>query len=145
MKPELGAAFSPAFGGRPAHMSAVDFVLWSRFRRGLPTSWRQVWFDVAVGSGAGVGAAVEANVAAAWTRITRKRVDVVADAVSGWVLVEIRGAAGPGAIGSLLSYRRLWLDDPPDARAVSMLLVTDLFPDDLASVLNEYGIALALV
>ncbi len=145
MRPDLGVAVAAEFAGRPAHMSAVDFVLWQRFRRRFPLAFAAVYFDVAVGPGAPVVAGTTPAAAESWSRITRQRVDVVGEGSAGWVLIEIRGAAGPGALGSLVVYRSLWQEDPPDARPVRLWLVTDTFADALGPVLRESGIELFLV
>ena len=145
MPPELGPALAVTFAGRPAHMSAVDFVLWQRFRRLFPPVFDRLYFDVAVGPGAAGAPDTPDNVAAAWQRITRHRIDVVGESPSAWILIELRAAAGPGALGSLLVYRDLWLADPPDARPIRLWLVTDIFPDALKPSLDAASIRLFLV
>jgi hypothetical protein len=142
---ELGKAYGLDFAGHPAHMSAIDFVLWRRLRARGDFVFDRVFFDVGVGAGAVPDGEVSVEVAVAWRRLTRHRIDVVGETASGWTLVEIRGAAGPGAIGSLLTYRSLWRDDPPDDRPVHLVLVTDLFPENLLSVLAEFSIQLVVV
>lgn len=145
MKPDFGGAFDPSFGGRPAHMSAVDFILWQRFKVRFPLPFERVYFDVAVGPGAPGGPGVEQKVLDAWTRITRQRVDVVGELPASWTLVEVRGNAGPGALGSLVVYRNLWQEDPPDPRALTLWLVTDAFPEALVPSLAREGIQLFVV
>ena len=142
---ELGKAYGLEFAGHPAHMSAIDFVLWRRLRARGDLVFDRVFFDVGVGSGAVDDRVVSVELAAAWRRLTRLRVDVVGETPFAWTLVEIRGAAGPGAIGSLLTYRSLWRDDPPDDRSVNLVLVTDLFPENLVAVLAEFSIHLVVV
>lgn len=145
MPVDLGPSFSVAFEGRPPHMSAVDFVLWQRFRRARGVAFLRLFFDVGVGEGSPAGVGASESVVRAWRRITQSRIDVVGEVGDSWVLIEIRGAAGPGAIGSLLVYRDLWVADPPDARPVSLWLVTDLFPDNLLGTLRSHAIRLILV
>src|SRR3990170_2010060 len=126
MPPDLGIPFPLDFAGIPPHMSSIDFVLWQRFRQRNILSALRLYFDVAVGRGAEAGSEVAENLRAAWQRITRSRIDVVSEGVVGWTLFEIRGSAGPGALGSILLYRDLWLADPPDRREITLVLVTDL-------------------
>ena len=145
MRPDFGEPYGADFAGHPAHMSAIDFVLWRRLRARGDLVFDRVFFDVAVGRGVDSAPDVAAGIRAAWARLTRLRIDVVSESASVWTLVEIRGAAGPGAIGSLLTYRSLWRDDPPDDRPVNLVLVTDLFPENLLPVLAEFSILLLVV
>ena len=133
------------FAGRPAHMSALDFVLWQRWRRLGPLPYLVLYVDVAVGPGADAGAGVDPVLVAAWSRITRQRIDVVGESAVGWAIIEIRAAAGPGALGSLMVYRDLWLSDPPDPRPVSLILVTDSIAEALKPSLVASGVSLVLV
>jgi hypothetical protein len=126
-------------------MSAIDFVLWQRFRLRNRLPFVRVYYDVAVGEGAIPGAASSPELLAAWSRITRPRVDVVGEALNAWTVIEIRGGAGPGAIGSLLVYRDLWSADPPDQRPVALWLITDVFPQNLVGSLALANIQLHLV
>jgi hypothetical protein len=145
VKPDFGSSFAPTFAGRPAHMSSVDFVLWMRLQHKGPLPFERLFFDVAVGEGAAAPGDSPANVRAAWQRISRPRIDVVGEHAAGWTLLELRGAAGPGAIGSLIVYRDLWLVDPPDDRPVELVLVTDVFPTNLELSLGKADIRLMLV
>lgn len=126
-------------------MSAIDFELWKRFRLRFGLPFEALFFDVAVGRGAPPTPDVTPEVAAAWQRLTRQRLDVVGESGAGWTIIELRGAAGPGAIGSLIVYRDLWQDDPPDARPLALWLVTDLFPENLQLTLGLQSIRLFLV
>jgi len=141
----LGQRFGVDFAGLPAHMSAIDFVLWQRYKRQAPLVASGLYFDVSVGEGVDVGQAVDPGVARAWSRLTAHRIDVVEEHADHWVILELRGAAGPGAIGSLVVYRSLWQVGPPDDRRVDLVLVTDTFSDNLRSSLVAQGIRLILV
>lgn len=142
---DFGKPYGLQFAGHPAHMSAVDFVLWRRLRAGGSLVFDRVFFDVAVGRGAVPAGEASPAVIAAWQRLTRLRVDVVGETPDNWTLLELRGNAGPGAVGSLLAYRNLWNQDPPDDRPVKLWLVTDLFPENLLGVLSEFSIQFTVV
>jgi hypothetical protein len=145
MPPDLGRPFLVDFSGVPPHMSALDFVLWNRFRVRNPLPFLRLYFDVAVGQGADTGTLVDPALQAAWKRVTQQRVDVVGEFLASWTIIEIRAAAGPGAIGSLLVYRDLWLSDSPDARPLSLWLVTDSISSNLSRTLALNSIRLFLV
>lgn len=145
MVPDFGSEFLPTWAGRPAHMSAVDYVLWRRFWPRYAALFSRVYFDVAVGVGVGAESGVSESVRVAWERVTRPRIDVVGRRGDSWVIIELRGAAGPGAIGSLIVYRDLWLEDAPDMVRLELWLVTDVFPKNLVGSLEKAGIRLFLV
>jgi len=126
-------------------MSAVDYVLWQRYRRRNPLPFVRLFFDVGVGRGVVPQGDVPENVKRSWERITQQRIDVVGESSGGWTILELRGAAGPGAIGSLLAYHSLWLADPPDDRPLSLVLITDTFSDNLRPALVAQQIQLVLV
>lgn len=142
---DLGARFPIEFKGFPPHMSAIDSVLWRRFRGVQNLPFLGLYFDVAVGRGAPGDVALPAVVQDAWERLTRLRCDVVGEAVDHWTIIELRGAAGPGAIGSLVVYETLWAQDPPDQRPVELWLVTDQFAENLRDSLARFSIKLFLV
>ncbi len=126
-------------------MSALDWILWQRFRRTHLLAFLRVYYDVAVGPGSPAGETAGTAVGEAWAAITKQRIDVVGESGAKWTIVEVRAHAGPGAIGSLISYAHLWKVDPPDLRDVDLWLITDNFPDPLRSVLDAQGITLWLV
>jgi len=126
-------------------MSAVDFVLYKRLVAQGPLPFERVFFDVAVGDYSAPGGDVAPNVLAAWQRISRLRIDLLGEHPAGWTIIELRGAAGAGAIGSLIVYRDLWLADPPDDRPIELVLVTDVFPNNLELSLGKADIRLMLV
>lgn len=142
---ELGARFAPDFVGIPPHVSQEDFRLWERFRRAHGGEYVAFYFDVSLGEGEQAEPGVAANVAAAWRRLTRFRVDVVGDRGDSWDLIELRRNAGPGAIGALQTYSTLWWAGPPDQRALRVLLVTDRMARDAQAVARLAGIEVRLL
>lgn len=137
---DLGNPFSPAFLGAPPHISVEDLALWERWRRRYATRYRRFYFDVAVGQGEIAPPGTLEKVAAAWTRLTRLRVDVLGDRGDAWVLIELRPHAGPGAIGALQSYSTLLLGNLPDERSLVVMLVTDTCSRDIKAVAGVAGI-----
>ncbi len=140
MPVDLGPRFSPDFAGIPPHMSQNDLVLWEQFRRTIPDTYRGLFFDVALGTGQTPIPGTPLAIANAWRRLSRFRADLVVDTPGGWIIVEVRPNAGPGAIGALQVYTTLWRQDPPDARVVKPLLITDDCSDDIKAVSGLAGI-----
>ena len=141
----LGQAFATDWRGRPAHMSALDFVLWQRFRGPNLGGFSRIYFDVGLGGETATGPDVSEAVAGAWSRLTAFRADVVGFALDHWTIIELRAAAGPGALGSLITYQSLWAQSPPDTLPVELWLVTDSMSTGLKPSLAAAGIKLFLV
>ena len=145
MPPTLGRAFPPSWDGYPPHMSPKDYTLWQPYRRDhLPTA-TALYFDVALGRGEIPDAPALPPIEAMWSRVTSFRADCIIDSPRSWTLVELRDNAGAGALGAVLLYADLWAADPPDARPITLELVTNHLHPDLARTLRRYGIRLTIV
>lgn len=141
----LGRAYPTDWQGHPPHMSVRDFQLWRRFQHAHPTIATAYYFDVALGNGALDAQAPASKLDGMWTRLTSFRADVIADTGAGWCLIELRDNAGPGALGSLITYCHLWKADPPDTRPVACWLVTNRIHPDLEELLPNHDIILQVV
>ncbi len=137
---DLGAPFLGSFVGIPPHIAAEDLALWERFRRRFASAYRRFYFDVAVGQGEAAPAGTLEKLAAAWSRLTKLRLDVLGDRGDAWVLIELRPHAGPGALGALQAYSSLLLGGLPDARPLVVMLVTDSCSRDIKAVAGAAGI-----
>lgn len=121
-------------------MSTQDYTIWQRFRRVLPSTTRGLYFNVRLGSGRDLPDDTSDHWRDRWRTLTAKRADVVIEQPDGWLLVELRENAQLNAIGRLLGYRKLWTDEPPDARPLSLLLVTNVLDPDVRDLAADHGI-----
>ncbi len=131
MKPDLGIPYEPTWSGAPPHMAPFDLPLWTRYHRAHANEWTAVYYDVALGEGATFPEKFPLVQEPMWRRITKQRADAVILKPTGWTIVEVRPAAGPAALGALLSYVALWQADPPDSQPLAWLLITDVDNADL--------------
>ena len=137
MPPDFGHQYDPAWTGTPPHMAPLDVLLWERCRSNFSAETLRWYFDVAVGEGSGIHAALPDPYALAYYRLTRKRIDAVAESADVWNLLELRPNAGLGALGAIQTYRSLWERDPPDHRPAIAWLITDRAePDTLRTAVN---------
>jgi hypothetical protein len=72
--------------------------------------------------------------------MTALRADVVLEFPTHWLIVELRGHAGASALGAVLTYVGLWKKEPPDARPVSGLIVTDFVNGDAVAAADAAGV-----
>ncbi len=145
MPPDLRTRFDISWQGRPAHMSSKDYAIWQRFRREYGVGFSALYYDVGLGTMLTTPHDPNAPVNRMWARLTAFRADVVGESPEHWTLIEIRDNAGPGAIGSLITYRDLWLRDPPDERPLRLWLVTDAIHADLRPSLRALDVELYVV
>jgi len=139
---DMGQPFPTDFEGVPPHISSEDFQLWERWRRRFAKQYKWFFFDVAIGEGAAIPPGTPENVGRAWQRLTRLRLDLLADRGDEWHLIEFRPHAGPGAIGALQSYHTLILGQLPDDRPIVAIAVTDGCSQDIKAVAGLSGMRL---
>lgn len=145
MPTDLKRRFSPSFTGRPQQLSALDFQLWLAYRLTLPPDTIALYFDVGLGDGRPAPPGTDPATQQQWRVITQKRADVLVELPDRWLLVELRETAQPNAIGRLLTYRTLWLDDPPDQRPLNLQLVTNSPDPDVERLAAAHDIAYIII
>lgn len=145
MKPTLGDPFPPDWPGYPEQMSAEDHQIWLRFRELYSQEFKAFYFSVHVGEPIMWTEGLEEELALMVEHISRRRIDAVGEKDHEWWLIEFRKDAGPGAIGSILTYKILWEEDPPDNRPVVPVIVTDVMDVNIFRVCNKLNIVYLVV
>lgn len=131
MSVDLGQFFPFDWQGRPPHISPRDFVLWERFFIQHAKSFLGFHFDVSLGTPGVVPPNTDPSLIKMWERITLKRIDVVGVRSDQWWLMEFRPAAAGASLGAVITYRDLWISNPPDSKSVIAAIVTDIPDPDL--------------
>lgn len=142
MPPRLGQLFPVTFAGKPPHMVGRDLGIWAQWRRRLPFPYRGFHFDVSLGTPPEPDQAISSPANRAWEALLARRIDAVGILPEGWDIIEIRRGAGAAAIGTLKGYGFLWRKDPPDARRIRLILVTDQVDEDTRAQVASEGIVL---
>ena len=145
MKPDFGASFLPEWEGIPPAMPTGDLGIWLRYRSQLLGMYDRVFFNARVGEPVPVPEGLPPEIEKMAIETSRRRIDVVAEEVLGWLIVELKKNAGTDALGQILMYKSLWLSDPPDARPVEMAIVSDRINKDLKASCQFYNIKLIAV
>ena len=145
MKPELGPSFSPEWEGIPPAMPTGDLGIWLRYRSQLLGMYDRVFFNVRVGEPVPVPEGLPPEIEKMAIETSRRRIDVVAEGILDWLIVELKFNAGADALGQILMYKALWLSDPPDTRLVEMAIVSDRENKDLKIACQFYKIKLIIV
>ena len=142
---ELGKLFLNDWRGRPPHMSSQDIPLWDRFQEKHGSTFSGFYFDVALGTPSDVPDGTPENLTKMWVRITSKRIDAVGVKPDEYWIIEARPEAAAGALGTILTYRSLWLKDPPDKLPIRGVIISDVFDPDIIDQAKFHDITLIVV
>jgi hypothetical protein len=126
-------------------MSPEDVRIWDRYLPLIRDQVSAMYFDVGLGSGATLPETEPENYRRMWKRNTQKRADVLAVVDNELWLIELRYAASSSAIGRLLMYRLLYLQDPKLGKSLRLILVTDQYDADVELAATAAGITYLIV
>ena len=127
------------------HMLAEDTGVWSAYLADPIAPISEVWYDVHVGKAMEVTAGaseIEKKVAAG---ISRKRIDVVCRVGGGFWVVEIKPFGSMLALGQVLSYHRLFVDEYAPPGEVWPVIVCFEADVDLLDEFEALGVAVITV
>lgn len=127
------------------HMLAEDTAVWSKYLADPVIAIREVWYDVHVGQGMllPVGASdLDKRIAAG---VSRKRIDVVADVQGVLWVIEVKPAANMVALGQVLSYTRLFIEEYRPTQEVRAVVVCDRIDEDLLDEFEADGVMVITV
>jgi len=145
MPPRLGQLYPVSFAGKPPHMAGRDLGIWAKWRTQLPFPYQGFYFDVALGTPPAADPQMMPQVNRAWEFLLAKRIDAVGVLPDAYHIIEIRRGADQPAIGTLEGYGFLWNRDPPDSRAIKLILVTDSIEADTRAFAESKGIEVITV
>lgn len=122
------------------HMLPAEVRRWDTFldRFGMPEG--AVSYDVHLGKGAPIDPSWPEWMAIMVRALSTHRVDVVVERPDEVVIIEVKGVAGMGAVGQLLGYEALWMQERGLGRPVRLLLVCERVEADMKSVFGWYEI-----
>ncbi|MBA7540029.1 hypothetical protein ES705_32318 [subsurface metagenome] len=122
------------------HMLAEDTEVWSKYLAAPVHRITEVWYDLHVGGPvAGVKPEDKLGMRIA-SGITRKRIDVVARVGGGWWVVEIKPFASMLALGQVLSYTRMFIEEYRPIEEVKSVVVCDAVDPDLLDEFEADGV-----
>ena len=122
-------------------MLAEDTAVWSKYLASPLVPIKELWYDVHVGAPVRIPAEasdMDRRIAAG---ISRKRIDVVCRVGGGFWIVEVKPRANMVALGQVLTYSRLFVQDYSPRGEVWPVIVCDSADEDLVSQFDELGVA----
>lgn len=146
------AGLSPAWRGKPHHMTGPEMVLMYAWLDTSPRGLKRIWYDVAMD---GVPAAVTAagnpptdddgKYQRMWQRLNAKRCDAILDWGLDYQIVELRPRVVPQTIGELHQYRYLSAAEWPNLMFRRPMLITSIIDYMLRATVNASDIELVVL
>lgn len=127
--------------GQPAHMSPWDFQLWRHYRKRLNDDITAVFYDVGLGGQIINDPYLSDEMKRDWMRLTQKRLDVLLQTPDQWIIIELRRNATSSALGRLLQYKTLWIQESTGHTVPLLRLVTNQPDRDLEYLCSLHDIA----
>lgn len=121
-------------------MLIQDVPVWYRFLKAWGESIDSLFYDCLLG-GVTLTALEETDpMKRMWRATTAKRADAIAETRSEIWLIEVSDYPGMRAIGQLLTYQTLWIEDPKIDKLERTLLVAGKIDSDIAAAAGKIGI-----
>lgn len=141
----LGPKYSTDWRGKPPHMLAPDIPVWYRFLKEWAAHFVALYYDCLLGAPEMTPEEEKDPMKTMWRAVTSKRADAIAETKGEAWIIEVSAYPGMKAIGQLLTYHTLWLQDQKIGKPVKLILVGDQVDQDIESSCGPYGIRLHLV
>lgn len=127
------------------HLLPREVRIWDAYlaQHGMPEG--EVTYDVHLGPGAPVNPDWPTWMGPMVKELSRHRVDVVVERPDEVLLFEIKPYAGMSAVGQLLGYEALWLQERGIVRPVYLVCVCEGMEADMGSVFAFYDILAVVV
>jgi hypothetical protein len=136
----LGPEYSVEWRGRPGHMLKVDVPIWYRFLDEHKREFIALYYDCRLGGPGFTPADYDEKLRGMWKYLGSKRADVIAETKDKVWIIEVTNEVKIKALGQLMLYKSLWLEDPKSSKPVEMVLVCDYVDADVVAGMQGYGI-----
>ena len=140
MPTTLGRTYLTDWRGNPPHMLQPDIPVWYRFLDTYGQFFQKLYYDCLLG---GPFLSLEDERDAMqrmWRANISKRADAIAETVDEVWLIEVSAMPGMRAVGQLLTYQTLWLEDPKITKLERLVLVCERTDTDIMAACGKFGI-----
>jgi len=136
----LGPKYSTSWRGKPPHMLKVDIPIWYDFLKKHKEKFISLHYDCLLGGPAFTPANYDEKLRGMWKYLGSKRADVIAETIDKIWIIEVTSLATIKALGQLMIYKSLWLEDPKNSKPVEMVLVCSEPDSDVLAGMKSYNI-----
>lgn len=145
MPTNLGPEYSTDWRGKPPHMLAPDIPVWYRFLQEWGNQFQTLYYDSLLGGPRLTPEEYQDRMQRMWRALTSKRADAIAELQDEVWLIEVSEHPEMRAVGQLITYEALWLEDPKIDKPIRKVLVADNIDPDVATGLRAINATLHLV
>jgi len=136
----LGKPYATDWRGTPPHMLVQDVPVWYRFLDTYAHLFTRLWYDVLLGGPFLTPDQEADHFWRMWRANTSKRADAVAELKDELWIIEVATTPGLRAVGQLMVYQSLWIEDPKIDKPEILTLVCQHVDTDLLSAAARVGI-----
>ena len=127
------------------HMMPFEVPVWERFLADPPFAPVAISYDVHLGQGIPARAEWPPWLVKVVRATSRKRADAVVETADALWILEIKVRASFSALGQLIGYGVLLLEEWKPRKPVHLGVVCERVAADMGPVLNEFGISVFVV
>lgn len=102
-------------------------------------------FNVRLGAGQDIQPGIDAATAAQYSKISRKRADIVATAGKVVDIIEVKPAMSFAGVGQLVGYKHLWEENHPSIAVRRLIAVAQIIDPEVKRVLQAQHCAFEVV
>lgn len=136
----LGKPFSTDWRGVPPHMLQTDVPVWYRFLDSWGHTFIKLYYDCLLGGPLLTPEQLADPYWQNWRINISKRADAIAELENEVWIIEVARRPGLRAVGQILVYQNLWIEDPGIPKLEKLVLVCEEVDTDLIASAARYGI-----
>lgn len=140
MPTTLGKTYDLTWRGAPPHMLREDVPVWYRFLDKWAFLFDSLYYDCLLGGITLTPEQEKDRMKRMWRANTAKRADAIAELSDEIWIIEVAQRPGLRALGQLLTYQALWLEDPKIDKPELLVMVAQQFDKDLFAAAARAGI-----
>ena len=136
----LGPGEKPVVRHRYVHMLPEDHTTWTAFLQSEHNDLDEVWYDVHVGRPMHVPSGSPSYMQDVVDGVSRKRIDVVGRVGSGLYIIEVKPHANMVAIGQVITYTNLFIEEFTIHGPVQALIVATTCDADILDIAKRQNV-----
>jgi len=126
-------------------MLEVDIPVWYRFLDSWGDLFVNLYYDCFLGGPAMSEADFEDSMKRMWHALTAKRPDVIAETEDEVWIIEVSLNPTLRALGQLMTYQTLWIEDQKIEKIERMAMVCDRVEPDIGAAAGKFGFQIYIV
>jgi len=145
MPTTLRQKYSIEWRGNPPHMLPPDIPVWYRFLDTWGHEIIALYYDCLLGGPFLTPEEEKDPVKKSWRYVNAKRPDAIAETQKEVWIIEVAANPGLRAMGQVVAYQSLWLEDPKIAKIERPVLIVETLDTDLGAACARMGVLIFVV